>query len=493
MTKKYISVLTVFIAIIILAACRVGRDYKQPALVLPERFGDNASSGTSAAGDKAASGTSTAGGGKAPSDTSIAEIPWKNFFADTTLQRLIAAGLSGNYDLQLAVKRIEESSAYLKEAKSAWLPTATLNVSANTTNPSDNSLNGLSLSSFLGTDHIEDYSLNAAVSWEIDVWGKIRRQKEAALASYLETYEGAHAVQTTLVSDIANAYYNMLMLDAQLKVAKNSLSLSDTIVQMIRLQKTAGEVTELGVQQAISQQQTAALLIPQLEQALAIQENSLRILTGELPGTIVRSQQLSTNLMRESLPVGIPANLISKRPDVRAGEMALVAANAKVGVAQGSMYPTLTLTATGGLNAFKASDWFTVPASLFGVAAAGITQPLFQHRQLKTQLEVAKIQREEAVIRFRQLALDAVGEVSNSLVKLDKLKSQQTIASQQVETTQLATRQAQLLFRSGMANYLEVITAQGKYLQAELTQADITRQQLSAGVELYRSLGGGWN
>lgn len=470
MTIKYISVWTVFIAIIVTqAACRVGRDYKQPALALPAQFDD-----------------------AAPSDTSIAAMPWKAYFADTTLQRLIGAALNGNYDLQLAMKRIEEADAYVKQAKLNWLPTATLNVGATTNNPSNNSLNGTSLSAFLGTDHIEDYTLNAAVSWELDVWGKIRRQKEAALASYLQSYEAAHTVQTTLVADIANAYYNLLMLDAQLDIAKNNLSLSDTIVQMIRLQKTAGEVTELGVQQAVAQQQTAALLVPQLEQAIAIQENTLRILTGELPGKIARSQRLSTGLLREVLPVGVPANMISKRPDVRAGEMALVAANAKVGVAQGSMYPSLTLTASGGLNAFKASDWFTIPASLFGIAGAGLTQPLFQHKQLKTQLEVAKVQREEAVIRFRQLALQAVGEVSNSLVRLDKLKSQQEIASNQVSTLQTATRHAQLLFRSGMATYLEVITAQGRSLQAELTQADITRQQLSAGVELYRSLGGGW-
>jgi outer membrane protein TolC len=172
--------------------------------------------------------------------------------------------------------------------------------------------------------------------------------------------------------------------------------------------------------------------------------------------------------------------------------MALVAANANAGVAQANMYPTLNITASGGANAFKASKWFTLPASLFGTVAGGITQPLFQRRQLKTQLEVAKIQREEAVISFRQQTLNAIGDVSDALIKLDKLKAQQKIATDQVNTLLLATSQAQMLFRSGMANYLEVITAQGKSLQAGLTQADITRQQLSASVELYRSLGGGY-
>jgi NodT family efflux transporter outer membrane factor (OMF) lipoprotein len=472
MTLKYISASFVcFFIVVGLAACRVGRDYKRPALVLPEQYSDTA---------------------VAKADSSIATLGWKEFFTDTTLQGLISRALTGNYDLQLSLKRIETASAYVKQAKVGWLPTVNLQTSASTSIPSKNSLNGTSLSQFLGTEHIEDYSLNAGLSWEIDVWGKIRRRKEAALASYLQTYEGARGVQTELVANIANSYYNLLMLDAQLNIARSNVALSDTIVQMMRLQKTAGEVTELAVQQSIAQQQTAALLIPQLEQALAIQENTIRILTGELPGTIPHSNTLTGTPFREVLPTGVPAALISNRPDVKAGEMSLVAANAQVGVAQASMYPALNITANGGVNAFKASQWFTLPASLFGMVGGSIVQPLFQQRALKTNLEVAKIQREEAVIRFRQVALQAIGEVANALVRLDKLKAQQEIATAQVNTLQLATQQAGMLFRSGMANYLEVITAQGNSLQASLTQADITRQQLSASVELYRSLGGGW-
>ncbi|GAA3928231.1 efflux transporter outer membrane subunit [Chitinophaga oryziterrae] len=470
MQRKYIGLSFIsFFIVVGLAACRVGRDYKRPALVLPDQFA-----------------------GTAPSDSSIAGLEWKKFFTDTTLQGLISRALAGNYDLQLALKRIETADAYVKQAKVGWLPSVNLQASASTSIPSKNSLNGTSLNTFLGTSHIEDYSLGAGLSWEIDVWGKIRRQKEAALASYLQTYEGARAVQTGLVADIANSYYNLLMLDEQLKIAHRNVALSDTIVQMIRLQKTAGEVTELAVQQAVAQLQTAALLVPQLEQAQAIQENAIRILAGELPGGVARSTELNAVVLHDSLPTGIPAAMVSRRPDVRAAEMALVAANANAGVAQASMYPTLNITASGGVNAFKASQWFTLPASLFGTVAGGLTQPLFQHRQLKTQLEVAKIQREEAVISFRQLALNAIGDVSDALIKLDKLKTQQKIATDQVNTLLLATSQAQMLFRSGMANYLEVITAQGKSLQAGLTQADITRQQLSASVELYRSLGGGY-
>ncbi|TWV95703.1 efflux transporter outer membrane subunit [Chitinophaga pinensis] len=473
MTLKYIRLSIVSTLIVAgLASCRVGRNYQRPTLALPAQYNDTVAT--------------------ASADSSIATLEWKQFFTDTTLQGLIGRALSGNYDLQLAIKRIETAQAYLKQAKLGWLPTVNLQAAASTSIPSKNSLNGTSLNTFLGTEHIEDYSLNAGLSWEIDVWGKIKRRKEAALASYLGTFEGMHAVQTGLVADIANSYYNLLMLDAQLEIAKSNVSLSDTIVQMIRLQKTAGETTELAVQQAVAQRQTAALLIPQLEQAKVIEQNTLRILAGELPGTVAYNTTLITTPLRELMPAGVPAALLSNRPDVKEQEMALVAANAEVGVAQASMYPALNITATGGVNAFKASDWFTLPASLFGMVAGSLTQPVFQRGQLKTNLEVAKIQREEAVIRFRQIALNAIGEVSNSLVRLDKLKEQQVIASDQVTTLALATSQARMLFRSGMANYLDVITAQSRSLQASLTQADITRQQLSASVELYRSLGGGW-
>jgi len=457
--------------VVVLAACRVGRNYERPALVLPERFNNTAAT--------------------APSDSSIAGVEWRQFFQDPTLVALIDSTLKGNYDLQLALKRIESAQEYVKQAKVAWLPSLGLQATANTSSPSKNSLNGISLSSFLGASHIEDYTLAANLSWEIDVWGKIKRQKEAALASYLQSYEGARAVQTEIVANVANSYYNLLMLDEQLQIARYNVALSDSIVQMIKLQKAAGDVTQLAVQQAVAQQQTAALLVPQLEQGIAIQENALKILAGQLPDTVTRSTTLEEIRMWDHLSTGVPAELISKRPDVRAAEMELVAANAEVGVAQASMYPALTLTGTGGLNSYKAAKWFDIN-SLFGTVAGGLTQPVFQRRQLKTQLEVAKIQREEAAIRFRQQALNAIGEVSNALVRLDKLQAQRQIATSQVETLEVAIQQARMLFRSGLANYLEVITAQSNALQAQLTRADVVRQQLSASVELYRSLGGGW-
>ena len=464
--RIYLLLFTVMLA----TACRMGRDYSRPEVALPQQYAATA-----------------------PSDSSIAGMNWKQFFTDTTLQNLIEQALHNNYDQQLAIKRIEEAQAYVKQAKVNWLPALQAQVAASTTTPSKNSLNGLSLESFLGARHVEDYTANVGLSWELDIWGKLARQREIAKANYLQSYEAAHTVQTSLIANIANSYYNLLMLDEQLAIANKNLRLSDTIVNMIQLQKQSGLVTELAVQQATAQRQNTALLVPQLEQQVAIQENLLRILLGDLPGKINRITKLTEAHIWQEMPAGLPATLLSKRPDVRANEMALVAANAQVGVAEASMYPSLSITAAGGLNAFKASKWFVLPGSLFGTVAGNIAQPIFMRRQLKTQKEVAVIRRDEAEISFRQSILNAVGEVSNALVRLDKLKTQHQIAEDRTHTLQTAIGQAELLFKSGMADYLEVITAQGNSLQASITLADIQRQQLSAMVELYRSLGGGWN
>jgi multidrug efflux system outer membrane protein len=194
----------------------------------------------------------------------------------------------------------------------------------------------------------------------------------------------------------------------------------------------------------------------------------------------------------DNIPAGFPSAIVSRRPDVRTSELALNTANANVGIAKANMYPVLNITATGGVNSFKASNWFNIPASLFGTVTGSLLQPIFQQKKLRTQYNVAKVQRERTVLEFRQSVLNAVGEVSDAMVRIEKLKTQQSIAATRVNTLQQATNNANLLFKNGMATYLEVITAQSNVLQSELELASIKRAQLSAVSDLYRSLGGGW-
>jgi NodT family efflux transporter outer membrane factor (OMF) lipoprotein len=453
-----------------LTACKIGQVYKQPSVDVPQQFNNTTFADTS----------------------SIADIEWKTFFTDTTLQGLINAGLQYNYDLQLAITNIQAAQQQLIQSKLLYLPQVSAQISAQTDYPSQNSLNGISTSSFLGSDHINDYIVGVNLTWEADIWGKIRRQKQAALAGYLQTYEAKKAVQTQLVANIAQGFFNLLMLDEQLEITRKNLVLSDSTVRITQLLRNAGEVTSLAVQQSIAQQQSTAILIPQLEQSIGLQEDALQILTGRLPGGIQRSEKLEEFSVPDSLATGLPVAIVSRRPDVRAAENAIIVANAQVGISQANMYPGLNITVGTGLESFKTSNWFNIPASLFGIVTGAVAAPIFNNRQLKTQYEIAKVQREQAVIQFRQSVLNAVGQVSDGLIQQQKLKQQQQIAAAQVDTLRGAVKNAQLLFKSNMATYIEVLTAQGSALQAQLNLAGIKRQQLGAMVNIYKALGGGW-
>ncbi|UOE52515.1 efflux transporter outer membrane subunit [Mucilaginibacter sp. SMC90] len=451
------------------SACRVSKDVKTPKPELPAAFRNAAGSDTS----------------------SVASIPWRSFFKDQILQRLIDSTLSRNYDMQIAMKTLEQSQMVLRQSKWNNVPQIGLNVTASTTNPSNNSLNGLTLGQFLGTNHLEDYSANLSLSWEADIWGKIRNTNRIALANYLQTQEAKKALQTALIASVSQGYFNLLMLDAQLGVARKNLALNDSTLNIVKLQYDAGQVSLLGVQQAQAQQQVSAELVPQLEQGIAIQENALRVLAGQLPDRIERNTLLDDLRFPAILSAGIPSDMVSRRPDVKSRELDLIIANSRVGIAKAQMYPALRITASGGVNAIKASDWFNIPGSLFGIVGGSVVQPLLQRKELSTQYQVAKVEREKTVLLFRQTVLKAVGEVADALVSIDKLKAREAIAAARVMTLQKATANANALFKNGMANYLEVITAQSNVLQSELELASIKRQELNAISDVYRSLGGG--
>jgi NodT family efflux transporter outer membrane factor (OMF) lipoprotein len=463
--------LLIAVSMVILgASCKVSKDYRQPDPETPLQF-------------RGATYSDTAG---------IADFDWKVFFTDTTLQGLIQKGIDHNNDLQLAIKNMEIASAQVRYAKQLLLPGVGLQATGQYNRPSKNSLSGLSTGSFLGSDHIEDYNMSVNVSWEADIWGKIGRRKEAALAQYLQTQEVRKAVQTRLVADIAKGFFNLLMLDKQLQVTKINLTLSDSTLQLTKLLKEAGETTSLSVQQTEAQRESVALLIPQLEENIALQENALQLLTGQYPDSIKRWVGLFDIKLPAKFSAGIPAALVSRRPDVRAAEMDVMIANAKSGIAQASLYPSFTIAASGGVQALKASNWFNIPGSLFGIVTGGIMAPVFARRELKTNYEVAKIQREQSVTQFRQAVLNAVTEVSDRLVQSEKLKQRAAVAQNQVAILQQAIQNARLLYKSDMANYLEVITAQSNALQAELNWVAIQGKELVVMVDLYRSLGGGW-
>lgn len=462
----------ILLALVVLSACKTAQDTAIHKQAIPDHY-------------KAIDGSQE-------DTTSIALMPWRDFFTDPVLLDLIDSAIASNNDLQLAVNHISTAQLLLRQAKAGNYPEVNLQIAANSSRPSDNSLNGLSLNQFLGSRHIEDFTTAVNMSWEADIWGKMRGQKAAALAAYLQREETQKAVQTQLVAQVAQGYYNLLMLHDQLETAKQNLALNDSTLVIIKEQYDVGDVTLLGLEQAEAQRLAAAALIPTFEQHISVQENALHILLGKFPDRLRIIGNLADISIPEHLTAGVPSALLGRRPDVKQAELAVVEASAYTQVARASMYPSLSITAQGGVNAFTASNWFSIPASLFGAVAGNVTQPIFQRKRLKTNYEVAKIDQENAVIQFKQSMLTAVGEVSDALVKLEKLKQRQQVSRSRTRKLQQAIEHADLLFHTGMANYLEVITAQGSVLQSELELAEIKKAQLDAMVDLYRSLGGGW-
>ncbi|MBW8683369.1 TolC family protein [Chitinophaga rhizophila] len=467
--NKYLYIMGVAAVMMTAASCKVGKEYSRPSVDMPKAFR-----------------------GQPTADTnSIAALPIHSFIRDTALLALIDSALTRNFDVQIALKNIDAASQSLRTARMGRLPAVDLQIQGTRNWPSKNSLNGSLSEQFIGTRYMDDYSANVALTWEVIAWGKISRLKEAALATYLQSAEASKAVQTRVISDVAQAYYNLLMLDTQKDVAYKNKQLSDSTLRIVKLQYASGMATNLAVEQTEAQLRVSMALIPQIEQQITLQENALKVLVGEMPGSIVRNS-LQSMTADTALSAGVPASLLSRRPDVRAAEMAVKVANARAGVAQAAMYPALNITAGVGVNSFKINNWLNIPGSLFETVGGSITQPIFRRRQLKTEWETAKIEWEKSAIEFKRSVVGAVQEVSDALAKMDKLQQQYTFTQQRVDRLEIATHDASLLFQNGMANYLEVITAQSNALQSELDLAAVKRDQLNAAVDLYRALGGGW-
>lgn len=465
-------------------SCKVGKKYTQPDLDLPETY----------RGDTIAYFADT---------ISIGRIDWRTFFQDPILKDLIDSALVNNNDMRTAILNIGIADQQVKQNRANFLPSVEAGVAQASRQwvskdyisapPSKYYGNGQReqpenmylLTSYFGTD--------ITFSWELDIWGKIRNRQDMVVADYLETHEARKAVQTNLIARVASGYFNLLMLDAKIEVAKRNVQLNDSTLQIIKLQYEAGEITALAIQQTESQRLLAASLVPELEQEIALQENALRILIGEMPAEINRGTSFD-NLLDDATDVslGSPLEIIRNRPDIRQAELSLIAANANMNVQQAMRYPALTLGGRFGVNAALPKNWFNIPGALLGQIGGDLTAPIFQNRRLKTEYEVAKLEREQAEIGLQQTVLEAVGEVSDAVITVGKQREQLEFAKQRVSNSQLAVRNAGLLFKGGYASYLEVITAQSSALDSDLALVELRQQYLASYIDLYRSLGGGW-
>lgn len=460
--RRLLSGVALLVSGQLLAACSPVKEYRRPDVTLPEAWQAPASSAVTIAG-----------------------IPSDRFFLDPDLRELIDGAIRNNYDLLFALKNIDYAKQSLNASRLGNLPAVNLQAGATKSNYSDNSGR---------TDlDTQDYTAALSASWELDIWNRIGNRKKAALAEYLRSTDAAQAVRTRLVSDVAQGYWNLKMLDAQIEITRRNIALADTNLTMMRLQYDAGNVTSLAVDQQEARLLAARQSIPKLEASRSAQENALSILAGRMPGTpVTRTPGFSGPSVPDSLGAGVPLELLRNRPDVRAAEASLMSQHASMGAANAMLYPSLTITAQGGLNSIASDSWFSTPGSLFGIIGGSVLQPVFRRGELVAQYRQSKVRRDQAELAFRQAILRSVGEVSDALVQVNKVGEQEALSAQRVERLRKAAGNSRLLFNSGMATYLEVITAESDLLQSELDLADVRRRRLSAVADLYRSVGGGW-
>lgn len=432
------------------------------------------------------------------SDSAVA-LERSAIFRDSVVLKLIDKALEHNLDLLQLDQDIAIAGETVKRARAAFFPSVNLTAAEFIqenhskswySNPSSRYYGDNAPPSTMYINKVQ-HMTSVQAAWEPDLWGKFALQREEAGARFQEAMMWKQLLQTQVVAAVATAYYNLLMLDAQLEVAHANYALTDSTLKIVHLQFRAGQVTSLAIQQTEAQKLSAYSLIPRLQQAIAVQENELKQLLGEYPGKITRHGLLDDVPLSFSFVAGVPAELLANRPDIKASEWNLVAANARVGIRQAMRYPSLTLRITGGLDAMTAINWLNVPGSAYAILTGSLLQPLFQNRQLKTNYKIAVHERERAALGYQNEVIKAVGEVSNHLTNLENLQQEYRIAEDRIRVAKMAVRNASLLFKSGMANYLEVITAQRNALESELDLVEVKMQIIAANISLYRALGGG--
>lgn len=444
-------------------SCKVTQDYKQPEFSIPKSFNGSSDS------------------------LKTAEIPaYRDFFKDRELIALLDQVMAKNPDLLVASEEILASEAQLKSVKLNYLPDISLQVNTGIQRLSKNSMQA----SFGGGVFFQEYNFSPVVSWDVDFWGKLKKQREESLANYLSRAENRRALRVQFIAQAAQSYYNLLSLDEQLKITRQVEKSMQKTVTMLKTQYAVGNVTALAIKQAEAQLAETRALIPEIIASIKAQENVLQTLAGNYPDAVKRSGQFSSDAFMTDLEAGVPADLLANRPDIKQQELLLQAASARVGIAKTEFYPSLRITAQGGSNATNLANWFSIPGSLFGTAAAGLTQPLFNRRSIRSGYEQAIHQREAAVQTFRKAVITAVEEVSTAMSNIIQVKEQLNEVNNRKNAMDKAIAYAQLLYKYGEANYLEVLTVQQSAFQTELAYTAARQKEINTYLALYKSLGG---
>ena len=417
----------------------------------------------------------------------IANTAWWEQFGDPVLNDLIQIGLRENKDVKIAAARVEEFTGRYGIARAPLFPQVGASASAGKSRVTERTPTAFPSD---GLNPAENYQVSVNVNWEIDLWGKLRRSTEAARADLLSTEEARRAVVLTLVTSLASAYVNLRDLDRQLEIAKGTAKSRADSYRLFQLRFQGGVISELELNQIKSEYEQALSTIPLLEKVIVQQENALSVLLGRNPGPIPRGKKIE-ELTLPAVPAALPSDLLNNRPDIRQAEQALIAANARIGVARAQYFPTISLTGLFGYASTDLSNLFAGPANMWNFAAP-VTAPIFTGGVIRGQIKSAEAVQQQALWRYQQNIQVAFREVEDALIDQGRSREQLAIQSRQIESLRNYARLARLRFDNGYTSYLEVLDAERGLYTVELSQAQTMGILFQALVNLYKAMGGGW-
>jgi multidrug efflux system outer membrane protein len=463
--KKLASLMTAVLTTALISGCTVGPNYHKPVVQTPTVYRELRE--TQQAQAQAAS---------------YADLPWWQVFQDPQLQELIRTALKQNYDLQLAIERINAERAQLAITRSNQFP----QVQGSGTFNGGKEQNFQTKFNFL--------SLAADAAFQVDLFGRLRRATEAARAQLLATEEAQHTVTLTLVSDVASAYFALLQLDLQLQITRDTVKTQEGSVQLTSFRLNNGVATKLDVLQAQQVLDSANAQIPDLERQIGQEEDAINILLGNYPAGVLRGRPLEQQALPPEVPPGLPSSLLERRPDIRQAEQILIAANAEIGVAKAEFFPQISLTGSGGGGFGRSSAFSSLMSSHTGIWSYGaqVSQPIFTGGALRGNLHLAESQHQQALLSYKQTIQRAFGDVSDTLIGYQKLHEVRIQQEQLVADLDESVRLSNMRYQGGTTTYLEVLDGQRSLFAAELTLAQARGNEYQSLVQLYKALGGGW-
>ena len=466
------SLIAPVLAVALLTGCTVGPNYHRPTIQTPNAFRSPTPTPTS-------------------DPTSLADLKWWEVFKDERLQELERTALVQNYDLRDAAARVEAARANLGITRSNQFPNLYANADISTTRFSRDGSSPLPLSFVPSQNRTFGGATLNLLSFELDIWGRLRRATEAARANLLGAEENRRAVTITLVSEVAGAYFSLRELDQQLEISRNTLTTRQESLELIRNRQAGGVATLLDLRQGEQLVYTAAETIPILEEQIEQTENQISLLLGKNPDGVVRGLSLTEQRMPPDVPAGLPSALLERRPDIRAAEQTLITANAEIGVAKAAYFPQISLTGFLGGQGNQLTSLFSGPSAVWNFTPQ-VTQPIFTAGRLKSNVRLQEAFRDSALVQYEKTIQTAFTEVSNALIAHQRVRESRVQQELLVAALQDRTRLAYVRYRGGVDTLLNALDADRDLFQSELTLSQIRLSELDSVVQLYKALGGGW-